>query len=61
MTPPRCRPDGFRSLRRAKRAAWLHSDSTGKTVTPVRCTECGLLHLAAEAATTLHTTEKTGT
>lgn len=49
---PRCRPDGFRSLRRAKRAAWLHSDGTGKTVTPVRCTECGLLHLAAEAATT---------
>jgi hypothetical protein len=46
MTQPaaaRCRPNGFRTGRMARKAAWLRTEP-GKTVEPYRC-ECGLWHL----------------
>jgi hypothetical protein len=39
-----CRPDGFRTRRMARKAAWLRADP-GKHVEPIHCDSCGLWHL----------------
>ena len=56
MSTVRCRPDGFISLRHAKRAAWQHSNGSGKTVQPVHCADCGRWHLAATPTADTSTT-----
>jgi hypothetical protein len=56
---PTCRPDGFRTLHQARRAAWLRA-SHGKTVEPRHCDRCGRWHLHATTPPTTRTNTLTG-